>query len=1213
MYEKHFGLKKLPFAAAPDPEFMFWTRSHKRASDILELGASRPLPVTILTGELGVGKTTLVRHFRNSAKPELTIGVLSNLTDASEGLFHSMLAAFEQPQKDTAPRPKGGIDTFLASQHARGQRSLLIVDEAHTIADKDLEQLRILTSITAENGVLLRLMLVGLPQLRERLREPKYKQLVKRVGSDFHLEGISEEETAGYVRHRMKVAGGTEKTFSDAAIREVYRASEGVPRNINTLCDLCLKHTFQTKKMVVTAGIAKQAASDAQRDGVVLRLPQQGSPAPLGESSTVAPGASPKPEAQDSGGKGGVPLPVAAVARAMGKWDGATAAKLSQAEPEQDGRLPATAPDAEVSPTPAAKPSAKESDESDEKRKKALEAAAGMVVWLARGKSGESEPSAQQDVSDSKLETPTAPEAPVAKDPAGKSLVAKDPAAESPAATNKVAPKKAAPKPEQPNDKLVKAIDRVSKPKSKVKAAQRTPPPVSAPSTPSEAKPGAESGSPSTSKVEPEAIAQRDPAGIEESRGTAGRLPLRPPQRIDLDGAPPSDPDILGEAPRNRWGWAGAGAAKPSGSETVDAPVEQSADRKKKTVAAAVAAPVMPPPRQPQTVEVAPSQPVQPERRKRRRKTALGFLDIGINGTLTAALFGAIVLSVLVIMERGALFPPKAPVRLDALWNGIDEGGPRFRLASTTPADELRTPAELGVVVPGLPVKVLESDVSDGALALDVTPGVSPVPSFSPAPDRLNPVLPEDVARVRASDGSGVALPEVALVSPAAPNADAGTSTAADETAVVGAREDVEPDPIADALAPAPVVPQPNAAIGSDEPEFAELGAVLTVQARTPQSDPDALVSPEMLIGPAREPEMLPEMSTLELVGRSDDEPVRVAFPSRATPVVQDEGTAALFQATVPNDAAERSKGPAPFAGVRETFGPSVGVHPQPLPIEATPEPEIGSPAAPLPGRAALISPADPEVAARAHLWMPGSKVRDTVGDVAPPLSAEPIVGAQEAPGSNTEVAAISPAPRIARSTDIPSRSASGGRPLAVEMPGAEGVLVQAGRSPTDAVPEGYVVVSRPSESVVPTPAPEDRAVDVPEPAPVPEAQPEANPDIATKPLDPAAAREAILFGSVPQPPRIVIHHANEDRARAENLVAALREGGFSGAQTREVQHAVSDTNVRYFFADDVWDAKLISQIIARTEGTGRARQPREFPGYAGESARGLVEIWISN
>ncbi len=264
IYTAHFGLSARPFTLVPDPDFMFWSPAHRRASAMLEYGVLSHAPITLITGEVGAGKTTLLQHFLRGLDEDVAIGLISNAHGDRGELLRWVLMALDQkvaPGSDYVDM-FAQMQDFLIEEYARGGRTLLIFDEAQNLSRESLEELRMFTNINTNKDELLQLVLVGQPELRDLVRRPDLTQFAQRVAANFHLPAMNAQTVAEYVRHRLSVVEGRSDIFTDAALDMVHEATGGVPRLINQLCDLALLYAFEANQQHVDAATMKQVFDD---------------------------------------------------------------------------------------------------------------------------------------------------------------------------------------------------------------------------------------------------------------------------------------------------------------------------------------------------------------------------------------------------------------------------------------------------------------------------------------------------------------------------------------------------------------------------------------------------------------------------------------------------------------------------------------------------------------------------------------------------------------------------------------------------------------------------------------------------------------------------------------------------------------------------------------------------------------------------------------
>lgn len=245
MYEEFYGLKERPFTLVPDPSYLFLGSQHKLARAYLEYGIKERMGFVVLTGEVGTGKTTLIKSLLREKEASQRVGVLYQTSVEAEDLLDLLLKEFEIRGHFGASRAArlGAFNQFLLNSYARRERVVLLVDEAQNLGPKALEELRLLSNLQTEKEPLLQVILVGQPGLRDRLKHPSLRQLAQRVAIHYHLRPLDEDETKEYIRFRLARAGGS-GIFTASALDKLYDYTQGVPRRINAWCDLALVAGF---------------------------------------------------------------------------------------------------------------------------------------------------------------------------------------------------------------------------------------------------------------------------------------------------------------------------------------------------------------------------------------------------------------------------------------------------------------------------------------------------------------------------------------------------------------------------------------------------------------------------------------------------------------------------------------------------------------------------------------------------------------------------------------------------------------------------------------------------------------------------------------------------------------------------------------------------------------------------------------------------------
>ena len=271
LYTSFFNLRERPFSLVPDPEYLYWSRQHKRAFLVLEYGLLSKAPITLITGEIGAGKTTLVQKLLSQVQSDTTIGLVSNAQGGRGELIQWVLNALHVEIEADASYVQlfQKLQDFLLAEYASGRSVILIFDEAQNLSLEGLEELRMLTNINSNKDVLVQLILVGQPELRDMVREPNMKQLAQRITANFHLSSMTSETTHQYIAHRLQTAGGSGQEFTPEACDKVFEASGGVPRLINQLCDFAMLYAWSAEESTITASVIDQILED----GVLMHRP----------------------------------------------------------------------------------------------------------------------------------------------------------------------------------------------------------------------------------------------------------------------------------------------------------------------------------------------------------------------------------------------------------------------------------------------------------------------------------------------------------------------------------------------------------------------------------------------------------------------------------------------------------------------------------------------------------------------------------------------------------------------------------------------------------------------------------------------------------------------------------------------------------------------------------------------------------------------------
>jgi general secretion pathway protein A len=268
MYESFYGLREKPFVMQPDPHFIYWSKGHSAAYAMLEYGILNNQGFTVITGEIGCGKTTLLRRLLWQLDEGATVGLLSSTKFQDNELLQWVMMSFGLPFENKSNVALfRDFQNFLIGEYAKNQRVILIVDEAQNISTEALEELRMLSNINADDSQLIQIILIGQPELRRLLQNPKLVQFSQRIGSDFHVFALTSEEVGRYINHRLKLSGAQANLFSPGAAQIIAAASKGVPRTVNLLCDAALVYGYAAQAPQITPDIARQVIADRIKNG----------------------------------------------------------------------------------------------------------------------------------------------------------------------------------------------------------------------------------------------------------------------------------------------------------------------------------------------------------------------------------------------------------------------------------------------------------------------------------------------------------------------------------------------------------------------------------------------------------------------------------------------------------------------------------------------------------------------------------------------------------------------------------------------------------------------------------------------------------------------------------------------------------------------------------------------------------------------------------
>ena len=264
MYESFFKLNMKPFDLLPDPRFIYLSRSHKKALAYLDYGIREHSGFILLTGEVGSGKTTLMRDLLDKHYESVVLSMIFNTRVSSEQLLAMINEDFglsvQGKDKVTLIRD---LNTYLIEQYAAGNQPILIIDEAQNLSSELLEEVRMLSNLEASNRKLLQIVLVGQPELRKILSSPELRQLRQRISINCHLQALDREDVERYIQRRLEVAGNAAAvTFEPDALDAIFRYSRGIPRLVNIICDFLLFLAFAEEGRVISTAMVQDVIGD---------------------------------------------------------------------------------------------------------------------------------------------------------------------------------------------------------------------------------------------------------------------------------------------------------------------------------------------------------------------------------------------------------------------------------------------------------------------------------------------------------------------------------------------------------------------------------------------------------------------------------------------------------------------------------------------------------------------------------------------------------------------------------------------------------------------------------------------------------------------------------------------------------------------------------------------------------------------------------------
>jgi general secretion pathway protein A len=271
MYERFYRLRERPFALTPDPDYLYPSRVHKEALSYLRYGIESHAGFVVITGAIGSGKTTLLQTMLRTLDSQTTVArVMNTLLDPRELLESAMIDLGLDPAGKSKPAMLKTFGEFLVAERAAGRLVLLVIDEAQNLTLPALEEIRMLSNLETEKSKLLQIILIGQPDLRDKLDRPELEQLRQRITVSYHLEALDADETSHYINHRLARASiGAPMEFPDAVTSRIHARSNGVPRLINVIADATLVFGYGEERSEIDTALIDEVITDLDETGVL--------------------------------------------------------------------------------------------------------------------------------------------------------------------------------------------------------------------------------------------------------------------------------------------------------------------------------------------------------------------------------------------------------------------------------------------------------------------------------------------------------------------------------------------------------------------------------------------------------------------------------------------------------------------------------------------------------------------------------------------------------------------------------------------------------------------------------------------------------------------------------------------------------------------------------------------------------------------------------
>jgi len=271
MYEKFFGFKEKPFSIIPDASYFYQSRQHRLALAQLEYGLLNRVGFIVISGDIGTGKTTLIRTLMSKLDPDINVASIFNTTVNPQEFLDLVIREFGlDPGKGNQSDRLEILKQYLTRLYEQGRKSLLIIDESQNLSIETLEEIRLLSNMEKDREYLLHIILVGQTEVREKLMHPALNQLAQRIAVHYNLAPLSEDETENYIMYRLQTASSGEEpgvVFAREAIRAIYKHTNGIPRLINVLCDLCLVYAYADELRGINLQVVEDVVKSQEASG----------------------------------------------------------------------------------------------------------------------------------------------------------------------------------------------------------------------------------------------------------------------------------------------------------------------------------------------------------------------------------------------------------------------------------------------------------------------------------------------------------------------------------------------------------------------------------------------------------------------------------------------------------------------------------------------------------------------------------------------------------------------------------------------------------------------------------------------------------------------------------------------------------------------------------------------------------------------------------